>query len=87
MTNTFEHIRGKVLKPETLNNFALSIRQECREPMSVVFNREFSETAGTTHLLNLLDEIEKEEPSLMVNDKILRDYSSRIRMEYQKEEA
>ena len=86
-TNTFEHIRGKVLKPETLNNFALSIRQECREPMSVVFNREFSETAGTTHLLNLLDEIEKEKPSLLANDKILRDYSSRIRMEYQKEEV
>lgn len=80
--NTLEHLRGKPLTPDTLNNFAISIRQECREPMSVVFKSEFSETAGAIHLLNLLDAIEKEEPSLLVNNESLRDYVSKMRNEF-----
>lgn len=82
--NTLKQIRSKPLTPKTLNEFALSVRQECREPMSVVFNREFSETAGTTHLLNLLDAIEKEEPLLLVGDPNLRDYASKMRKELKK---
>lgn len=77
--NTLEHIRGKPITLETLNNFALCVRQECREPLTVVFKREFSETAGTTHLLNLLEAIEKEEPSLLVDDIVLRNYTSNMR--------
>lgn len=76
--NTLEHIRGKSITPDTLNNFALSVRQECREPMSIVFKRDFSETAGTTHLLKLIDAIKKEEPSLLRNDTLLRDYISKL---------
>ncbi|MBY8986237.1 MAG: hypothetical protein KGD65_14265 [Candidatus Lokiarchaeota archaeon] len=81
--NTLEHIYCKPLIPDTLNNFALTVRQECREPMSIVFKREFSETAGATHLLRLLDAVEKEEPSLLLNDAGLRDYTYRIRKELQ----
>ena len=76
--NTLEHIRGKPITPDTLNNFALGVRQECREPMSVVFKRDFSETAGGTHLLKLLEAIEKEEPLLLQDDKSLRDYTSKL---------
>ncbi|MFX0075951.1 MAG: DUF166 family protein [Candidatus Hermodarchaeota archaeon] len=76
--NTLEHIRGKSITLDTLNNFALSVRQECREPMSIVFKRDFSETAGTTHLLKLIDAIKKEDPSLLRNDTFLRDYISKL---------
>jgi len=72
---------------QILNNFALGVRQECREPMSVVFKREFSENAGTTHLLKFLDTLEKEEPSLLVKNTALRDYASRMRKELHREEG
>ncbi len=84
---TLEHIRGKLITPDSLNNFAISVRQECREPMSIVFKREFSETAGATHFLKLIDAIEKEEPSLLVDHTALRDYTSRMRKELQKKEV
>jgi len=48
--NTLEHIRGKLITPDTLNNFALSVRQECREPMSIVFKRDFSETGNNAFI-------------------------------------
>jgi len=79
--NTLVQVRGKPLTPKTLNDFALSVRQECREPMSVVFKREFSESAGGIHLINLLDAIEKEKPSLLVDDVSLRNYATKIRNE------
>ena len=85
--NTLEQIQGKMITPDVLNNFALSVRQECREPMSVVFKREFSETAGSTHLLKLLDAIEEEEPSIFEDNIALRDYVSKIRGYVQKLEV
>ena len=84
--NTLEQVRNKPLTPKILNDFALSVRQECREPMSVVFNRESSESAGATHLLKLLDAIEKDEPCLFVDDTNLRDYASRMRKELKQAE-
>jgi hypothetical protein len=81
--NTLEHIRGQPITPDILNNFALCIRQECREPMSLVFKREFSESAGANHLLKFLEAIEKEEPQLLVNDKKLKDYTSKMRNGFQ----
>lgn len=83
--NTLEHIQGKVLTPETLNNFAMGVRQECREPMSVIFKRDFSETAGPTHLIKLFDAIDKVNQSILLENSNLRDYYSRIRKELQKE--
>ncbi len=84
--NTLEYILGKPITHDTLNNFAISVRQECREPMSAIFKRDFSETAGETHLLKLLDAIEKEETSLLENDTALRDHAFRIRKELQRGE-
>ena len=77
--NTLEQIRGKPITTETLNNFALNVRQECREPMSVIFKRDFAESSGATHLLNLIDSIEKKDPTIISNNKELREYTSRVR--------
>ena len=78
--NTLEQIRGKPLTPEILNNFALNVRQECREPMSIIFKRESSETAGVTHLLKLLEVIEKEDYSLLLENTVLKDYVKAIKL-------
>ena len=77
--NTLKHLLGKPLTPELLNNFAMSVRQECREPMSVIFKRDFSETAGPTHLLKLLDAIEKEDQSILLENTALREYATNMR--------
>jgi len=76
---TLKYLRGKTLTPENLNNFALCVRQECREPMSVTFKRDFSDTAGSTHLLKLLVAIEQEDRSILFNNRILRDYITNVR--------
>lgn len=52
--NTLKFLHGKFVNPETLNEFALSVRQECREPMSVIFNREMADTASIIHLSELI---------------------------------
>lgn len=62
---TLEHLRGKPLTQETLNNFAINVRQECREPLTPIFSRrDMAESSGITHLLSLLKAIKKEDPSL-----------------------
>ena len=55
--------------------------------MSVVFKREFSETAGLTHLLKLLDAKEKEEASIFEDNTSLREYASKMRGDVQKLEV
>ncbi len=77
--NTLEQIRGKKITPETLNNFAINIRQECREPMSIIFKREFSESSAATHLLNLINAIEKANPTLISLNTPIGDYATKIR--------
>lgn len=76
--NTLKFIQGKPLTPETLNEFALSVRQECREPMSVIFKREFSESAGTTHLYELIKAIEE---IYQLDNIELKEYISKFRNE------
>lgn len=51
--------------------------------MSVVFKMDFSETADLTHLLSLLDTIEKDKNPWLANDKALKDYTFKIRKELQ----
>lgn len=79
--NTLKHLQDKPLTLETLNNFAMSVRQECREPMSVIFKRDFHETAGPTHIIKLFDAINKVDHSILLENSDLREYTSRIRME------
>ena len=82
--NTLEQIRGKPLTVETLNNFAVNVRQECREPMSVIFNRNMADSSGMTHLTNLIDAIERESPALLKPGTPIGDYIERIRQEIEK---
>ncbi len=82
--NTLEQIRGKPLTVETLNNFAVNVRQECREPMTVIFNRNMADSSGATHLTNFIAAIERENPSLLKPGTPLGDYAARIRQEIEK---
>jgi len=76
-------IKGKEVTPETLNAFAINIRQECREPVSVLLSHdEMSESSAVQHLLKLLDAIEKEDPSIFSPDTPLGDYAIKRRQEY-----
>ncbi|MFX1464570.1 MAG: DUF166 family protein [Promethearchaeota archaeon] len=77
--NTLKFLKNKPLTIETLNTFAMSIRQECVEPMSVIFKRDFTETTGPIHLIKLFDAIEGEDPSIVLNDDILNNYIKNIR--------
>ena len=82
--NTLEQIRGKPLTVETLNNFAVNVRQECREPMTVIFNRNMADSSGATHLTNLIAAIERENPSLLNPGTTIGEYIARIRQEIEK---
>ena len=76
-------ILGKEVTPENLNAFTINVRQECREPVSVLLNHdEMSESSSVLHLLNLLDAIEKEGPSLFAPGTPLGDYVAKRREEY-----
>lgn len=76
-------ILGKEVTPETLNSFAINIRQECREPVSVLLSHEeMSDSSAVKHLLNLLEAIEKEDPSLFLPNTPLGDYTAKRREEF-----
>jgi hypothetical protein len=82
--NTLNQLKGKLLTVETLNNFAINVRQECREPMTVIFNRNMADSSGATHLTNLIAAIERENPSLLKPGTLIGDYVARIRQEIEK---
>jgi len=80
---SIELIKGQEITPETLNAFAINIRQECREPVSVLLSHEdMSESSAVQHLLKLLDAIEKENPSLFLPNTPLGQYVAKRRQEY-----
>jgi hypothetical protein len=76
-------ILGKQVTPETLNSFAINIRQECREPVSVLLSQdEMSDSSAVKHLLNLLEAIENEDPSLFLPNTPLGEYTVKRREEF-----
>ena len=76
-------IRGKKITPDILNAFALNVRQECREPITVLLSHDdMSASSSVLHLLNLLEAIEKEDPSLFMPDSLLGDYVAKRREDY-----
>ena len=80
---SLELIRGKEVTVENLNSFAINVRQECREPVSVLLSHDqMSESSSALHLLNLINAIEKEDPSLFEAGTALGDYVARRRQEY-----
>jgi hypothetical protein len=80
---SLEFINEKKITPETLNLFALNIRQECREPVSILLSHEdISESSASLHLLKLLDAIQKADPSLFKPETELGKYVEQRRKEY-----
>lgn len=80
---SLELIRGKEITPETLNSFAINVRQECREPVSVLLSHDqMSESSAALHLLNLLEGIEKADSSLFELGSTLGEYVAKRRAEY-----
>ncbi|MFX1381048.1 MAG: DUF166 family protein [Promethearchaeota archaeon] len=81
--SSLEQIQGKELSLETLNSFAINIRQECREPVSFLLShKDMSDSSASLHLLNLLNALEKEAPSLFLPDTTLGRYAIKRREEY-----
>jgi len=80
---SIELIKGKEVTPETLNSFAINVRQECREPVSFLLShRDMSDSSASLHLLNLLDALEKEAPSLFAAESPIGKYAAMRREEY-----
>lgn len=80
---SLDFILGKVISVETLNSFAINVRQECREPVSYLLSRSnMSESSSILHLLNLLDAIEKEAPSLFKTENPIREYAEKWRKDF-----
>ncbi|MGQ4874045.1 MAG: DUF166 family protein [Promethearchaeia archaeon] len=76
-------IKGKEVNPDNLNEFALTIRQECREPVSILLSHnDIGESSASLHLINLLNAIEKEDPLIFNPKTHLGDYAAKRRMEY-----
>ncbi|MFX1238029.1 MAG: DUF166 family protein [Promethearchaeota archaeon] len=80
---SIEFILGKEITVETLNSFAINVRQECREPVSYVLSRnDMSETSGALHFLNLIKALEEKVPSLFEPGTIMGDYAANRREEF-----
>ncbi len=76
-------IKGQEVTPKTLNAFGLNVRQECREPVSLILSRDLmSESSGVQHLIKILEAIEKEDPSLFLPETPLGNYLTEMRKDY-----
>lgn len=78
---SLDQIKGKPLTPETLSEFALNVRQECREPMSIIFDRSMADTSAMTHLIQLFKAIEKIDPELLNKNTPLGNYAMKIQQD------
>ena len=81
---SLEHIRGKPLIPETITKFALNVRYECREPVSILLShRDMADSSSLLQTISLLDALEKAAPSLFLPGTPMGVYSAKRREEYQ----
>ena len=73
-------IEGKEVTEESLNEFALAVRHECREPMSYVINRVgVAETAMSNHFFPLINALRKLRPDLFTKGGSLDQLISRLK--------
>ncbi len=71
-----EMLKGKPITPESINEFALVVRQECREPQSLMMRRDdMAEASAGTHVLALLEGLKESAPELFREGGILHDYT------------
>ncbi len=74
-----ELLKDKDINPETINAFALNVRNECREPVSYVINRRgVSDNALLNHIKPLLEEIKKNRPDLFEKGGALENFLEKI---------
>lgn len=79
---TLKLLIGKEIKPESFNEFVLNVRQECKEPMTILFsNRDMADSSGGSHFLHLLDGIRDADPSLFRQGTELKDYIDKVSKE------
>lgn len=76
-------LEGKPITEEVLNEFALTVRNECREPMSYVLNRTgVAETAMVNHFKPLLEALKDLRPVLFEKDGQLYKYLTRLERQF-----
>ncbi len=81
---SLEHIRGKPLIPETITKFALNVRYECREPVSILLaHRDMADSSSLSQTLSLLDALEKAAPRHFLPGTPMGVYTAKRREEYQ----
>ncbi|TFG00671.1 MAG: hypothetical protein EU541_01670 [Promethearchaeota archaeon] len=74
---------GKKLIPETITSYGVNIRNECREPISVMLkHNDIADSSASLHLIQLLDALEKTAPHYFNSNKQLIEYAKKRRQEY-----
>ena len=81
---SLEHIRGKPLIPATITKFALNVRYECREPVSILLShKDMADSSSLSQTLSLLDALEKVAPKQFLPGTPMGIYTAKRREEYQ----
>lgn len=81
---SLEHILGKPLLPETITEFGLNVRYECREPVSILLShRDMADSSALLQMLSLLDALEKVAPKHFLPGTPMGIYTAKRRDEYQ----
>jgi len=80
---SLDHIRGKLLTPETITSFGLNVRYECREPVSILLShKDMADSSALSQMLSLLNALEKAAPSHFLPGTPMGEYTAKRREEY-----
>ena len=75
-------LKGKPVNEETLNAFAMNVRNECREPVSYVINRRgVAENATMTHIIPLIEALKKVRPEYFERGGRLENFLEKLSQE------
>jgi hypothetical protein len=71
---------NKGINPDNLNEFAMIVRQECREPVSLILRRdEMSQAATVNHLESVFEALKEINPELFKSGSHLQKYEDKIK--------
>lgn len=74
---------GKKLIPDTITNYGVNIRHECREPISIMLtHKDIADSSASLHIVNLLNALEDSAPELFGPETDLGKYAKERRKEY-----
>ncbi len=78
-------LSGKEITPKVINDYAINIAQECRESVAYMMSKsDDTDRATMNHVLPLLDELERINPSLFGSKGVLGQYAREIREKAEK---